>query len=478
FTYEIDYYPEDHEYDQEVGSNRSYRYMTTPSVEVGDIDELNSATLEFQNRYKLTEGTAGGFIYLWGKDEDEDEDEWNWEKDNRLYVEPEQSYTGNLNLARIDEHNEDGGPRLTGDKGPPYLEDTEGNLPYWVFNGKSADRTFDWRYTSVDLGRHEEFLDEHEEVRAVFMLSQFGGITREDGWTPDMGWYVDNVRFKLSSEWNSTGPSYWDRVSANELDSEMGIDNVDTSQYLDRHGEDDGKYWMFTSRDDEGNDTLPEGVDSSLYTHPIHLENAEDPRLSAYMKFNIDDSAGLPPDGFRIEVSDDDGRTWNSLTYGSRAAWNASGTDAANGEAYSGTTENESSDDYGWVDSSTLHRLSADLSGWRGEIIKLRFRVFTNKTDIYDDPDLPKAIFIDDVVVAESDMDIFDERGTSGQTMMSVSDNTEELSTERDDKMVDLDPIYNNGSYIDDIIAFSDTPRPVFHTALNTVQKFRPYDDD
>lgn len=402
FTYEIDYYPEDHEYDQEVGTNRTYRYMTTPSVEVGDTDDLNSATLEFQNRYKLTEGTAGGFIYLWGKDEDEDD--WSWGKDNRLYVEPEQSYTGNLNLARIDEHNDEGGPRLTGDTGAPYLEDTKGNLPYWVFNGKSADRTFDWRYTSVDLGRHEEFLDKHEEVRAVFMLSQFGGITREDDWTPDMGWYVDNVRFKLSSEWNSTGPSYWDRVSANELDSEMGIDNVDTSQYLDRHDEDDGKYWMFTSRDDEGNDILPEGVDSSLYTHPIHLENAEDPRLSAYMKFNIDDSAGLPPDGFRVEVSDDDGRTWNSLTYGARSAWNASGTDAASGEAYSGTTENESSDDYGWVDSSTLHRLSADLSGWRGETIRLRFRVFTNKTEMYDDPELPKAIFIDDVVVAEADM--------------------------------------------------------------------------
>jgi len=70
-----------------------------------------------------------------------------------------------------------------------------------------------------------------------------------------------------------------------------------------------------------------------------------------------------------------------------------------------------------------LTRLSADLSGWRGERIRLRFRVFTNRTDMYDDPELPRAIFIDDVVVAEADMEIFEERSNDHH-----STNTEQNS--------------------------------------------------
>ncbi|MBS3781987.1 MAG: hypothetical protein KGY68_05200, partial [Candidatus Thermoplasmatota archaeon] len=400
------YYPPDHEYREKVGTNRTYRYMTTPSMKIGDVEELNSATLEFQNRYRATEGTAGGFIYLWGKNDQSTD--WVWNKSNRLYVEPEQSYTGNLNFARIDEQNEEGGPNITGHEGTGdlRLEDREGNIPYWVFNGKSADRTFDWRHTSVNVGRHEDFLKDHDEVRAVFMFAQFGGITREDGWEPEMGWYIDDVRFKASYEWDEDGPGHWKLTNAEGLEEEMGIDinPEEDDEYHDHTlGTEEGHYWIFTSKDNDGNDKLPQGVDSSLYTHPIYLEKAEDPRLSAYMKFNLeDDGEESPPDGFRVEISSDDGRTWQSLTSGNRPTAGTSGDSG-----------------YGWKNLDTLSKLNVDLSAWKGEIIRLRFRVFTNTTE-NNNNDLPKAIFIDDVVVAEADMGI----GTSEETSSLQSQET------------------------------------------------------
>lgn len=428
FTYEIDFYPKDYEYEQELGGNRTYRYMTTPSVNLGEVEELNSASLEFLSRYWLTGGTTGGFIYLWGKEAGEED--WSWEKDNRLYVEPEQSYTGNLDFDRIVEHNEEGGPRITGDgaEDDGYLEDLRGNLPNWVFNGKSADRTFDWKYHSVNIGQYQDIMEENDfdEVRAVFMLTQFGGIIREDGWEPEMGWYLDNVRFKISSEWEDDGPGYWNLTSASRLE-QMGITEYQgedgIENYYDRtHDSEDGKYWIFTS-EDGGEDRLPQGVDSSLYTRPIYLDNARNPRLTAHMKFNIDDGAGLPPSGFRIEVSDDDGRTWDPLTSGARAGSGASGDD----------------EEYGWIDSGSLSRVHADLSGWRDERIILRFRVFTNLTERYADPDLPRAIFIDDVWVVEEGMEApsLDNLRDEGPPPVAFADDNEHGGAVEEDSILD-----------------------------------------
>ncbi len=399
FTYEIDYYPSEQEYAQNIAQNRTYRYLTTPSADLGEMENLNSATLQFRHKYKSTQGATGGFIYLWGKQNNED---WTWNKTRRLYVEPEQSYTGNLNLDRVEEQKNTGGVNITGNN--DGLIDANGNLPYWVFNGKSQDGTFGWRYTEVELTRYKDFIKNFDKVKAVFTYAQLGGITREQGWEPPMGWYIDNVKFKVSSEWDSNGPNYWNYTNATQLeDMGIDIDDNDLDNYTDHtYGTEDGHYWIFTTNNG-GRDALPKGVDSSLYTEPIYLDNAEDPRLTAYMKFNLHDDAGLPPDGFRVEVSSDNGRTWNSITYGARAAWNASGTDKKSGEAYSGTTADDDSK-YGWVNSNSLYRLNADLSGWRGESIILRFRVFTNTTTEYDESDLPKAIFIDDVMVTEGKM--------------------------------------------------------------------------
>jgi len=400
FTYEINYYPGG-EYEHTIGRNNKYRYMTTPSLELGEHENFKDATLEFQQKYKLTSGTTGAFVYLWGKNETQDD--YVWQQEDRLYVEPRGSYTGNLNFERIEDEIEEGGLSLTGDPttSGDGLIDAEGNIPRWVFNGKSADRTFDWTHNVIEFGQYDEFLEGHDEIRAVFVLAQFGGVTREHGWESEMGWYLDNVRFKISSEWDSDGPGYWNLINASQLEEEMGITEYHggIENYYDHTKKsEDGHYWIFTT-EKEGKDRLPHGVDSSLYTRRIHLKNADDPQLTAHMKFNIDDGAGLPPEGFRLEISSDDGRTWDELTYGARAAWNESGSDCD----YSGDADG----DYGWVNSNSLVRLESSLSGWRGESVILRFRVFTNTTsEHYANDDVPRAIFIDDVWVTEGEIPI------------------------------------------------------------------------
>ncbi len=351
----------------------------TPEI---DLTDATSAEISFWHKYKLLEGVNGAFLQI-GFDEDGD-GEYDWH-----YVEPtEGTFNGNIFL---------------GDYMP---QDDYGNEIMWAWNQHSAQGTFGWEYSSLELlNKVDEIMEREgsitedalEDVRVGFYYTHFG-------FPPDKGgWWIDDVTVTASSEWTSDGPSYWNLVNASQLEDDMDITEYQggIENYYD-HTQDsaDGKYWIFTS-EEGGEDVLPEGVDSSLYTRPIYLDNARNPRLTAHMKFNIDDGAGLPPSGFRVEVSRDDGRTWDSITYGARSAWGASGDDE-HGE-YSGETEDEDGE-YGWVDSHSLVRFESDLSGWRGERIILRFRVFTNLTERYADDDLPRAIFIDDVWIVEEDM--------------------------------------------------------------------------
>ncbi|MEF8873329.1 MAG: CARDB domain-containing protein [Candidatus Thermoplasmatota archaeon] len=400
-TYELDYTPgEDDEeggYSSIINTDSQYRFLTTPSI---DVSETKAERLRFQSRYKMTQGTNGGIMYLWGNDGGN----WNWEKNTRRYIRPEQSYTGNLLFNEVDNHSDEGGPM--NDNG---LIDREDELPYWAFNGRSASGTFDWSYTSVNISQYENFTDDYDELRVVFVLAQMGGITSESGWEPDMGWYIDNVKLKVTRDFEGevpeNGHGYWMRV--NETEVKDKFDNLDDSHnhitkgYYEDHtpGENgEGHYWMY-ARNDGGEPALPIGVDSSLYTSRIDLTNAENPEFTANLKFNIDNRSGVPPDGIRIEISEDDGRSWETVSYGVRSSWGFSGDDVHGG--YSGESDE---DDYGWVDTMTLIRINSDLTGYRGENIIIRFRVFTNTTDNYEDVNYPKAVFIDDVIVREQDM--------------------------------------------------------------------------
>ncbi|MFW5907887.1 MAG: CARDB domain-containing protein [Candidatus Natronoplasma sp.] len=401
-TYELDYDPEEKEesdYEQAVGTDANYRYTTTPEI---DVRDTASEKLRFRTRYSMTEGTNGGMMYLWGNNGGD----WEWKKNSRRYIRPEQSYTGNLDFDEVENHSSTGGPDLTGDGGTGLI-DREDDLPYWCFNGKSGSGAFDWQFVSVDLSDYENFMGDFDEVRVVFVMAQMGGISPESGWNEDMGWYIDNVNLRVTrtaeGEIPQDGNGYWMRVNKTELEDEKGF-NIpvgEEDKYYDHTlGDENGHYWLYT-RNDNDETALPQGVDSSLYTSMISLDNAEQPELIAYMKFNLDNTSAVPPDGLRIEVSEDDGRSWDSLTYGIRSGWGASG-DTEHGK-YSGETDDG---EYGWVNASSLARVSTDLSGYRGENIILRFRVFTNLTDSYEVDDLPKGIFIDDVMVVESDMDI------------------------------------------------------------------------
>jgi len=385
----------------EEGSNtydipyKKYRFLVTPPV---DINNAEKAKLSFWTKYWMTEGTNGGVLYLWGSD---DGTTWVWDKDHRYYLIPKQSYTGNLKFDDVDNDATTGGPNITG--ALTGLIDAEGHLPYWCFNGRSSSGTFGWDYVEVDLSK---FIDKFTKIRIVFLFAQFGGVTANTGWQPEMGWYIDDVRVTVSGG----NTDYW------------SYEDNSTEAHSGSH------YWYYCAP----NGYMPLGVDSSLYTVSIDLTRAYKVTLIAYLRFNINSSSGLPPDGIRIEVSTDNGQTWKSITYGVRIGWNYSGKDTNIVEyrnyyginndipqAYSGVKgevdlnthefiENTSTG-YGWIPSVTLARLNCDLSGFVGNTIILRFRVYTNATGSpkdsihYDSANEPKGVYIDDVfVVGES----------------------------------------------------------------------------
>jgi hypothetical protein len=124
---------------------------------------------------------------------------------------------------------------------------------------------------------------------------------------------------------------------------------------------------------------LTGGIDNSLTTRSIDMINARNATLSAYFRFNINSESGLPPDGFRIEISSDNGINWKAVNLGVRSAWGVSGNDGdgsdgvpGDGKSYTGINSGAN-----WVEAGSLTRLNCDLSGWAGKVIKMRFRVIT-----------------------------------------------------------------------------------------------------
>jgi hypothetical protein len=326
---------------------------------------------------------------------------WVWDRNHRVYLEPKQPYNGNLKFEAVDNESTTGG--LTGNG----LIDVDGKLPYWCFNGRSAGGTYGWEKIEVDLAK---YVRTFAAIRIVFVFAQFGGVLPPN-WTADMGWYIDDVQIKVKGG----VPDYW-RVVENATQAHSG-----------------SRYWYFCSP----SGYLPLGIDSSLYTIPIDLTRAYRATLIAFFKFNINEGAGLPPDGVRVEVSKDNGETWYSITYGVRMAWGYSGRDTTTIEnrGYYGVTGDvlggavpqrysgvrgtlyktnwtfvrasnaDTASVYDWVPSFTLVRLNCDLSGFAGNTIILRIRVFTNATGSetdaihYASAGYDKGVFVDDVFV-------------------------------------------------------------------------------
>ena len=305
------------------------------------LEGMESADLSFWHRYNILQGGNGAFIQV-GYDDDHTVDsdgdgimnnDWKWK-----YIIPPGQYTGMLYYEY-------------------QIEDSFGNRIQWCWNGVSDDGSFGWEYADMDIISYvpEEF---RSNVKIAFNYTQFGGGT-------GVGWYIDDVNLVVSR--NATA------IIDGNMKDVWAMSNMSHS----------GNYsW---SNIDPTTGYIKTGVDNSLMTTPIDLTNARNAYLSAYFKFNFNEDAGIPPDGFRVEISQDGGITWNAVNLGARACYGISGTDddiddgVMDGRAYTGLPESGDTvaDDY-WVNASSLTRLNLDLSAWSGNQILIRFRVVTN----------------------------------------------------------------------------------------------------
>jgi hypothetical protein len=242
---------------------------------------------------------------------------------------------------------------------------------------------FTWDYVEVDLTQF---------CGLQFVRVRFQYLFCEGG--TGYGWAIDDVEIKVrrsdAAAVTTTSNDQWELVQEGQT---YGDD------YADARFAYSGRYSWWNHNPQGGIDSLKGGMDTSLVSIPIDLGRAKDATLVAKLRFNIPYQEGRPPDGFRVEVSQNNGITWRQINMGIRSGWNVSGTDAAgpDGTSYTGVDLGDN-----WVASNTLTRLNCDLSGWAGSVIQIRFRLVTrNDTSQHYDDLSPgfAGFFIDDVTV-------------------------------------------------------------------------------
>ena len=326
-----------------VNSNKK---AVTPAV---DLRPYEKATFSFWHRYNLLSGGNGGIIgvEVW------EPTEFRWKF---LYIIPPGAYTGGIYYGYS-------------------IYDDFGNLMRWCFNGISGRNTYTWDYASVDIIPfiEQQGLNSHGDpdyfkgnVRLVFAYVQFGGGTGK-------GWHIDDVKLSVSradvTAIDATTRDIWQlaNLTATGVGAHSGNhawSNIDPATNMPRTG-----------------------IDNSLVTTQIDLTNARSAYLSAYFKFNFNQNSGSPPDGFRVEISSNGGKSWNALNLGIRSSWGVSGTGtdledgSLDGKSYTGFGDsgqgNYAVDGY-WVSAGTLSRLNVDLSSWMGSQVIIRFRMVVN----------------------------------------------------------------------------------------------------
>ena len=328
-----------------------------------ELKNYESAKLSFWQRYDLLFGENGGVVQI-GISGTENG------VYNYKYVQPMQTYTGNLRLQAN---------QKTG------ITDSYGNDIIWAWNGRSGGGTYSWEYVEVSL---TEFIGNWVKLKFSFYTWGYGN---------GGDWAIDNV--KVTAKRAETGfltlcSDQWEYYKWTS-----GVNPVEMQPHSGTH--------MWWNHNPGASEDLKSGNDNSLYTKSIDLTNAKDAVLSAYFKFNLDDAAGRPPDGFRVEISNDNGVSWNPINLGVRSSWGVSGNWLVDGKSADGKKAYTGIQDGGpnsatpvWVEANSLWRLNTNLSGWSGSVIKIRFRVVTNL-----DPTHTKAattfrgFAIDDVLV-------------------------------------------------------------------------------
>jgi uncharacterized protein YegL len=325
------------------------------------LQDVQSARLTFWHRYNLKVGSNGG-VLLVGTAASEG-GTWTYK-----YISPTQPYPNNLKISEW---------------GTPHLDDGLGNDMRWCWNGISGAGKFSWDYGEADL---TQFVG-NQFVRVRFQYLYCDGGT-------GYGWAIDDVEIKArrsdASAVTATSNDQWELVSEG---STYGDDFADARFAYN------GRYSWWNHNPQIGIDTLKGGIDNSLTSIPIDLSRAKDATLVAKLRFNFAYPEGRPPDGFRVEVSNNNGIIWRQINMGIRSSWNVSGRDAAgpDGTSYTGVNLGDN-----WTSSNTLTRLNCDLSGWAGSVIQIRFRLVTRNDTAqhYDDlTDGFGGFFIDDVTV-------------------------------------------------------------------------------
>jgi FlaG/FlaF family flagellin (archaellin) len=300
-----------------VGSETKHAVTGTFSLE-----NVTSARLSFYHKFDLTEGYNGALVRVGMPNSTGG---WDYK-----YIQPVKLYNGNLFLKRA-------------------AYDDYGTLMMWCWNGVSDDGLFDWEYAEFNLA---EYIGQ-PRVRLNFSLVLWGGGNGG-------GWWVDNIEVRVSR--GNAIP-----LTANSRDQWLLTNKESFS----------GNYSWWNGN--PNNDYFTGGIDNSLMSRSIDLTNSRNASLAAFFKFNINIASGRPPDGFRVEISSDNGQSWKSINFGARSAWGVSGNDSDasdgvpnDGKSYTGIN----SGNY-WVKADSLTRLNCDLSGWSGMVIKVRFRVIT-----------------------------------------------------------------------------------------------------
>ncbi len=336
----------DNELTQDVDIPNRDKWAVTPELDLRDTSE---AWLTFMHKYRLIQGVNGAYIQVGYHDPGDarsDENDMMWR-----YIKPTVGpYTGNL-LLQVD-----------------LPEDSFGNIIQWCWNGKSAAGTMQWEFVRVNLLRDEYQIPEDrlDTVRVRFYYKQYGG-----GLQPG-GWLIDDVSVVVSREGNLPG--------------NIGLDTHDVwhlqNNVIGRHGETSRAWWNANPR----TGVFQKGIDNRLVTSSIDLTNARTANFTADFKFNINTASGTPPDGFRVEITTDGGRNWKAINVGIRTASGISGTVAT----------------YNWTTAGELKNLNVDLSDYSGNIVQLRFRVFTNANDAYapyEEQNDHGGLYIDNVIV-------------------------------------------------------------------------------